>query len=163
MSTAIVIGVGNPVLADDAVGLVVARCVQNQLGSRSEVAVAEVYNGGLELMEAMAGYDRAYVIDAIVRGGRPGTIYRLGFDEVAATRNSSTTHNGSLSAAMELGRLSGVKLPGEVRVWAVEAGDVTTFCERLTTEAEAAVPVVAREIVSELSFSTGYRPRRLVE
>jgi hypothetical protein len=53
MATAIVIGVGNPVLADDAVGLVIARGVQNQLGSRSEVAVAEVFNGGLELMEAM--------------------------------------------------------------------------------------------------------------
>src|ERR1035441_6364328 len=163
MSTAIVIGVGNPVLADDAVGLVAARCVQNQLGARSEVAVAEVYNGGLELMEAMAGYDRAFVIDAIVRGGRPGTIYRLGIDEVATTRNTSTTHNGSLSAALELGRLSGVKLPVEVRIWAVEDGDVTTFCESLTAEAEAAVPVVVREIVSELFSSTGDCPRRLVE
>jgi hydrogenase maturation protease len=145
------------------VGLVAARCVQNQLGSESEVAVAEVYNGGLELMEAMAGYDRAFVIDAIVCGGRPGTIYRLGIDDVATTRNTSTTHNGSLSAALELGRLSGVKLPDEVRIWAVEAGDVTTFHEDLTPEVEAAVPVVAREIMRQLFSLTSVSPRRLAE
>lgn len=148
MATAIVIGVGNPVIADDALGLAAARCVRQQCPDG--VAVVEVYNGGLDLMEAMAGYDRAFVVDAIVRGGRPGTIYRLGISDVATTRNTSTTHNGSLATALELGRLSGVKLPAEVRIWAVEAGDVTTFCESLTPEAEAAVPVVAREIINEL-------------
>jgi hydrogenase maturation protease len=155
MASAIVIGVGNPVMADDALGLIAARSVARQLIARqldgqSGVAVAEVYNGGLELMEAMAGYDRAFVVDAIVAGGRPGTIYRLGIDEVATTRNSSTTHNGSLLTAMELGRLSGLQLPAEVRFWAVEAGDVTTFCEQLTAEVDAAVPVVAQEILREL-------------
>ena len=150
MATVIVIGVGNPVISDDGLGLAAVRCVRDQLACQSGVAVAEVYNGGLELMEAMVGYDRAFVVDAIVSGGRPGTIYRLGINNVATTRNTSTTHNGSLSAALELGRLSGVKLPGEVRIWAVEAGDVTTFREGLTPEVETAVPVVVREIMSEL-------------
>jgi len=148
MTTAIVIGVGNPVIADDAVGLVAAQYVRSHCPDG--VAVAEVYNGGLELMEAMAGYDRAFVVDAIVSGGSPGSIYRLGIEDVATTRNTSTTHNGSLRAAMELARLSGVKLPSEVRIWAVEAGDVTSFREGLSPEAEAAVPVVAAEILHEL-------------
>ncbi len=150
MMSSIVIGVGNPVIADDALGLEVARCLQKQLAGQSGVAVAEVYNGGLELMEAMAGYDRAFVVDAIVAGQTPGTIYRLGVEEVSVTRNTSTTHSGSLSAALELGRLTGVKLPMQVRIWAVEAGDVTTFCERLTPEVARAVPIVAAEIMSEL-------------
>jgi hydrogenase maturation protease len=132
------------------------------VAGRSEVKVAEVYNGGLELMEAMAGYDRAFVVDAIVAGGRPGTIYRLGIDDVANTRNTSTSHNGSLSEAMELGRLAGVKLPQFIAVWAVEAGDVTTFREGLTPEVEAAVPVVAGEIMNEL-FPNQRSSRRLVK
>jgi hydrogenase maturation protease len=116
--------------------------------------VVEVYNGGLELMEAMAGFDRAFVVDAIVAGRPPGTIHRLGVEEVACTRNSSTTHNGSLSVALELGQISGVKLPRVVRIWAVEAGDVSTFREGLTPEVEAAVPVVAAEIMRELCSSS---------
>lgn len=162
MTPSIVIGIGNPVIADDALGLVAVRCVREQLAGRSGAVVTEVYSGGLELMEAMAGYDRAFVVDAIVAGGRPGTIYRLGIDAVASTRNSSTTHNGSLSVAMELGRLAGVRLPGVVGLWAVEAGDVSTFREGLTPEVEAAIPVVVQEIMDEL-FPSERCSRRWVQ
>lgn len=163
MGAAIVIGVGNPVIADDALGLAAARRVRRQLGGRSGVAVAQVYSGGMELMEAMAGYDRAFVVDAIVSGGRPGTIYRLGVEQLAATRNSCTTHNGSLAAALELGRLSGLKLPSKVQIWAVEADDVSTFREGLTPDVEAALPVVAREILSELFSPPSDFPGRVIQ
>jgi hydrogenase maturation protease len=162
MTPSVVIGVGNPVISDDRLGLIAARHVRAQLNGRPGVRVTEVYNGGFELMEAMAGYDRAFIVDAMVGGGRPGTIYRLGIDEVAATRNTSTTHNGSLWEAIELGRLAGVKLPGVVAVWAVEAGDVTTFREGLTPEVEAAVPVVVGEIMKGL-FPHELSSRRLAK
>jgi hydrogenase maturation protease len=148
MASSIVIGVGNPVIADDAVGIETVRHLQRHLAGRGGISIVEIYNGGLELMEAMIGFDRAF--DAMVAGHKPGTIHRLGVDQLAASRNTSTTHNGSLSAALELGRATGVKLPGEVRIWAVEAGDVSTFCEQLTPEVRAAVPVVAGEILQEL-------------
>jgi hydrogenase maturation protease len=153
MARSIVIGVGNPVIADDAVGIEAVRLLRQQLAGMSGFTVAEVYNGGLELMEAMAGFDRAFVVDAMVAGHKPGTIHRLGVDQLADTRNTSTTHNGSLSAALELGRATGVNLPSDVRIWAVEAGDVTTFCEALTPDVRAAVPVVAAEIMHELLSS----------
>lgn len=162
MMSSIVIGVGNPVIADDALGLAVAHYLQKQLTGSSGITVTEVHNGGLELMESMAGYDRAFVVDAIVAGQPPGTIYRLGVDDVASTRNTSTTHNGSLSTALELGRLVGLKIPGVVRIWAVEAADVSSFCERLTPQVERAVPVVAAEIMSEL-FPHQPLPRRFAE
>ena len=160
MASSIVIGIGNPVIADDAVGIAIARYLQPRLADREGITVSEVYNGGLELMEAMAGYDRAFLADAIVTGSLPGTIFRLGIDEVAASRNSSTTHNGSLSVALELGRLACLSLPGEVKIWAVEAGDLTSFQEGLTPEVELAVPVVAAEIIRMLR-SDAIAPRRL--
>ena len=162
MLTSIVIGVGNPVIADDGLGLEVARTLQRQLSGRKGITVAEVYNGGLELMEAMAGFDRAFLVDAIFAGNPPGTISRLGIEAVATSRNTSTTHNGSLYAAMELGRLAGLKIPGVVRIWAVEAGDVTSFREGLTPEVERAVPIVAAEIMSAL-FPSQRLPRRFAE
>ena len=85
-------------------------------------------------MEAMAGYDRAIVIDAMVSGGRPGTIYRLGLEDLPKTRNTDSTHDASLPVALELGRRPGLQLPGDVRIWAVEAADVETFGERLTPD-----------------------------
>lgn len=162
MISSVIIGVGNPVIADDAVGLEVAHSLRKQLTGQSGITVTEVHNGGLELMEAMAGYDRAFVVDAIVAGHQPGTIYRLGVEDVAKTRNTSTTHNGSLFAAMELGRLAGLKIPSVVRIWAVEAADVTNFREGLTPEVERAVPIVTAEIMSELCPNQRL-PRRIAE
>lgn len=146
----VVIGVGNPTIADDALGIEVARWLRRELTGHWGITVSEVSNGGFELMEAMIGFDKAIVVDAIETGRTPGTIHRLCIDEIGMCRNTSTTHNGSIAVALEFGRLSGAKIPDSFRVWAVEAGDVSTFCEGLTPEVQRAVPVVAAEILHEL-------------
>jgi hydrogenase maturation protease len=160
MKSSVVIGVGNPAIADDAIGIEVARWLKKNLAGYPGITVSEVYNGGLELMEAMAGFDKAVLVDAIVTGSAPGTIHRVTLDEVATCRNTSTTHNGSISIALEFGRISGVKIPETIHVWAVEAGDVTTFREGLTAEVQEAIPIVAAEILQEL-FSHKYEAGRL--
>lgn len=160
MRSTVVIGIGNPVITDDGLGIEIARQVRHKIEDDRTVTVSEVYNGGIELMEAMAGFDQALVVDAIVTGTAPGTIHRLTIDQIAECRNISTTHNGSLSVALDLGRLSGVKLPDAVRIWAIEAGDVTTFREGLTSEVERAAKVVAAEILQDLS-SNQNESRRL--
>ncbi len=143
---AVIIGVGNPVRTDDAVGLRVAR----ELGGCG-VDVVELCAGGLRIMEAMAGYQRAVVVDAIERGGRPGSIYRFCEGQLPETRNTSSTHDGSLPAALALGRAAGLQIPAEIQFWAVEAGDVETFAETLTPAVEAAVGLVVEAIWNEVS------------
>lgn len=160
MRSSVVIGVGNPAVADDAIGIEVARWLKKDLAGCPGITVSEVYNGGLELMEAMAGDDTAVLVDAIVTGRAPGTIHRLNLDEIATCRNTSTTHNGSIAVALEFGRISGVKIPEMIHVWAIEAGDVTTFREGLTAEVQEAVPLVAAEILQEL-FAHKYEAERL--
>ena len=66
----LVLGLGNPILSDDGVGLRVARAVESQL-SQQEITVMETSMGGLSLLDLLTGYDRAIIIDAIqTRGGR---------------------------------------------------------------------------------------------
>ena len=71
----IIIGLGNPVLADDGVGLKIVACLAKRLRGQPGVAVTQLCCGGINLMEAMAGHDRAVIIDAITGGGgKPGTV-----------------------------------------------------------------------------------------
>ena len=70
----LVLGLGNPLLGDDAVGLKVAALVRERLDGAPGVDVLEEEAGGLRLMERMTGYDRAVLVDAAVTGGTPGTI-----------------------------------------------------------------------------------------
>jgi len=155
----IIIGIGNPVLADDSVGLKVVDRIEDRLQGRSGVALTRLCCGGIHLMEAMAGHERAIIIDAITGGGgAPGTVYTLGPDGFSQTRNVCSSHDASLSVALELGDAVGLPLPRDVRIWAVETEDVSTYSEVLTPEVERAVPVVVEHVVRDLDAASGVSP-----
>lgn len=155
MST-VVVGMGNPVLADDAVGLVIARRLRERLPGREDVEIVELHAGGLRLIEAVAGYRRAVVVDAMVSGGRAGKIHRLSPEELPRTRTAYSSHDGSLGAAWEFGRIAGLRFPAEIRIWAVEAADCESFRERLTPAVERA----AARVVEEIRQALGAGKRR---
>ena len=150
----IIIGLGNPVLTDDSVGLKISAALRQHLAGRPGVTTAELYSGGLRLVEAIAGFDRAIVLDAIVTGQPAGTIRKLGTAELPSTRSAYSAHDGSLPAALQMGRMAGLRLPDEIDIWAVEAGDVETFSESLTPAVARAVPQVVREVLDHLDLKT---------
>jgi len=158
VKSTVIIGLGNPVLADDSVGLRIVAELRRRLAGRSGVTTLELYSGGMWLMEAMAGHERAIVIDAMVSGGVAGAIYRLSLDDLPQTRTADSTHDASLPVALELGHAAGLQLPRDVRIWAVEAADVETFSVRLTPEVERAVPQVVERVLQDLDEAGAARP-----
>jgi hydrogenase maturation protease len=148
MST-VIIGIGNPVLSDDSVGLRIARELRHRVIAR-DVEIVELCTGGMRLVEAMAGYDRAIVVDAMESGARPGTVHQLDSAGLPMTRGAHSTHHGGLAEAMEVGRIAGLRIPGEIRVWGIEAADVETFSESLTPSVEEAVDTVVEGVLRSL-------------
>lgn len=149
----IIIGMGNSLLMDDGVGIQVVREVGNVLGNREDVELCELGTGGIRLMEAMAGFDRAWIVDAMVTGSAPpGTIRPFALSEFVTSKNTYSTHDTDLATALEMGRMAGIKLPEEVRIWGVEAQETDLFGEVLTEAVAAAVPEVVETILEELSF-----------
>jgi hydrogenase maturation protease len=151
MPGTVVVGVGNPVLTDDSVGIRVACLVGKSLAGRSDVTVRELCVGGMELMEALVGYDRAIIVDAMVGGGAPGTIYRSKPEAFFESRNSSCAHNATLGEALEVGRAVGLPLPGTIEIVGIEPEDVSTFGETLTVRVADAVPRVVCELLERLA------------
>lgn len=146
----LVLGLGNPILSDDAIGLHVARALRPLFEGHPMVDVGEDTWGGLRLMERLEGYDRAIVIDAMCSGAPPGTIRLLSPDDVP-TQHSTSLHDISLPVALELGRRAGAPVPGsaDITLVGIEAIDVLSFGEELSPSVEAAVPK-AVEIVQAL-------------
>ena len=140
----LVIGLGNPLISDDSVGLRVVDRLRSLLAGRHNVDVVEDYWGGLRLMERMIGYDSAIVIDAICTGATPGTIHHLTVDMVA-TQKSASAHDVNLPTALEFGRQAGASLPSDdnIRLLGVEAEDVTNFNDRCTPSVAAAIDPAA--------------------
>jgi hydrogenase maturation protease len=85
----LVLGLGNDLLADDAVGILVVQTLKEQIGEQADVIAASVH--GLGLLDLFIGYDRAILIDAIQTGRfAPGTILKLSNNDLESIRAPSS-------------------------------------------------------------------------
>lgn len=155
----IVIGLGNPILGDDGIGWIVAAEVKKHFSSspdlslrtEGDVEVDCLSLGGLSLMERLAGYDRAILVDAFVCEETAGSVLISALDALPedSAFHLTSVHDMSLQAAMKLGRQMGVNLPEDVTVVGISAKHVYDFSEELSPPVMSAIPK-ATEIVVEL-------------
>lgn len=147
----VIIGMGNRLLSDDGVGYAVAVAVAARLKGRMNLAVTELHTGGIRLMEAMAGFRRAVVVDAMLSGAPPGTVRRFDPRDFVTTKNTFSSHDTDFATAYDLGRMTGVPLPEQVSFWGIEAREFDLFGERFTDEVAAALPEAVKLIVAEIA------------
>lgn len=148
----VVLGLGNPVLSDDSVGLKVARKVREMV-KWQDVEIIETTAAGLDFLEILTGYDKAILIDAIqTADGCPGQVTRLNLDSIAFTRHASSPHDVNLATALELGSKLQIDLPKDITIFAVEAGDVVTLGETCTEAVENAIPGCVEMVIKELAL-----------
>jgi hydrogenase maturation protease len=146
----LVLGLGNPILSDDGVGIRVAQEVGEKLKD-PQVTVAETSGAGLSLLDSIAGYDKVIIIDAIqTREGNTGQIYRIGPEDFSPTKHFSSPHQINLATALELGKMLDLAMPPTITIFAVEAKDITSFSEKCTPEVEKTIPEVVKMVLQEL-------------
>jgi len=158
----LVMGMGNPYLRDDAVGIRLAAFLRRQLGRASGVSwLEECSAGGLEILDRVAGHDRLVLLDSIRAGGEPGSWYRFDGRSLRETMNLRNVHDTNLATALELGRRLGLRVPRdqEVHVFAVEVEDNRTFDAAMTEALEERFQEYASEICAEVASLLG-TPRR---
>jgi hydrogenase maturation protease len=150
----LVLGLGNPLLRDDAVGIRVAERLKPLLADEVDIEVDVDYWGGLRLMERMVGYERAIVIDAILSGAEPGTLHVLSPGELP-TQRSASAHDVNLLTALKFGRQAGVVLPADddITLIGIEAVETIEFGEELTAEVAAAIPKAVEVVLQLLDLS----------
>lgn len=150
----LILGLGNPILTDDGVGILAAREIEARLNGNEDVDVSEVSVGGLRLMESMIGYDRVILIDAIqTDGGEPGAVYRMSLEElseISPTQHSASPHDASLTTALQAARSMGFDLPGSITVYAIEVENLWEFGEQPTQRVGEAIPRVVKAVLEEL-------------
>ncbi|MGB9633171.1 MAG: hydrogenase maturation protease [Chloroflexaceae bacterium] len=162
----LVLGLGNPILTDDSVGVRVAEEVRAALAPRPEapVVVETASVGGLALMEMLIGYDRAILIDALCRGDQaPGSLLRLTLRDVQAlspTERSVSPHDTSLGVALDLGQQMGLPLPAEIVIYAITVTEVLDFGEEPTPPVAAAIPAAVDAVLAEVLARGGVEVSR---
>jgi hydrogenase maturation protease len=150
-----VVGLGSPIMCDDAVGLRVSEEI-----SRKGLEGVECFQeaiGGLDILPVIEGYDYAVIVDAIqTMEYEPGTILlytEKDFEEEVA---EAATHDVNLPTALKIGRrMEGHVMPKEVRFVAIEVADIKTMSETMTPPVEEAVPSAVEAVLHTIRVMTG--------
>jgi hydrogenase maturation protease len=150
----ILLGMGNPILSDDAVGVRLARDIGKRLTGSPKVSIVEECSvGGLNILDLVEGFDRLIVLDSIrTTGGIPGEWHRFTSEALRGTMHLNNVHDANFATALELGRRMGMRLPswGDIHIFAVEVQDNETFSEVMTGPLERAYPLYSMDIFEEI-------------
>jgi len=124
-----VIGCGNPSRRDDGVGIVVAQRLAAALTpeQRRSVTVVDAGTDGMGVLLLTGGASALILVDASQSGSEPGTIYEVPGSELErAPAPSFTLHDFRWDHALHAGRrFHGDRFPADVRVFLIEAADLS--------------------------------------
>jgi len=134
----LVLGLGNDILADDAVGVLAARALADRRGAA--VDVKETAEHGLALLDHLIGYERVIFLDAIQTGSNePGTILEIDPASLSAVYAPSP-HYAGLPELLAIAEGLKLDFPRHFRIFAVEIADALTLGGAMTPAVRAAIP-----------------------
>ena len=135
-----VLGLGNEILGDDALGILVAREAEARFGK--DVEVVSSSQAGFHVMDELLGVSRLLVVDSIQTGAaKPGTFYVLDEHAIPPVPGVSS-HSLGIFEVLAVARRLGLPVPAECVILAVEVADCTTVGGSMHPDVAAAIPVV---------------------
>jgi hydrogenase maturation protease len=149
MGKILFLGIGNSILTDDGAGIKVIEKIKELVGNNKELDFDTGNVNSFRLIDIMEGYSKVVIVDAIKRGGKAGTLYKIPFQQLADKAGSSSVHTIDLATAIKFGKEMRMSMPQEISIYGIEVEDTETFSENLTPEVKKAIPSLAREILSK--------------
>ena len=144
----LVLGLGNDILTDDAVGLLVARELAVRFKDHPDIAVRETTEMGLALLDELADFDAVILVDAVQTGRvPPGTIHECDIAELPEV-TATSPHFIGVGETLGFGRRLGLAMPGRVRVVAIEVADPYTLGTEPTELVRKAVALAVERVVA---------------
>lgn len=150
----VVLGLGNPLRRDDAVGLKIAADVERMLLEKPlpGVRVLTSARAGFELIDLLAGATHAVIVDCLeLPDPTPGKVHRLSLEAFAGSARLVGMHEISVADALELARRLKIQMPRTVEIVAIEALDTYTLSEEMDPRVAAAVEPAARSVLGTVT------------
>lgn len=145
----LVLGLGNLVMTDDALGSLVVRSLAQRFAFPEEVELLDGGTLGLDLLPRLEKITKLLVVDALEMGAEPGTLFRLEGEAVPrAFANKLSVHQMGLQDLLAVAELQG-HLPPELIVWGAQSASIemgTELSEALTPALEKVVAAVVEEL-----------------
>ena len=140
---------GNELRGDDGFGIAVLRRLEAMQPPVPDLRLIEVGTAGLRLaQELLSPCDRLIVVDAIHKGGPPGSVYVLQVADIPDP-GEIDMHLAVPARALAVAKSLGA-LPPETFLVGCEPLEIDELTMELSPPVRAAVDVAARHVVSLL-------------
>jgi hydrogenase maturation protease len=151
---AVVLGIGNTILTDEAAGVRAAMALADAYRIPDNVQVIDGGTSGMEMIEDLSDLDLLVVIDVVKTGAAPGTVVKIAGDDIPVFfRRKLSPHQIALPDVLASLELLGT-MPREIVVLGVEPVSLELGMEMTPTVAEK-IPKLVDMALAELA-ARGY-------
>ena len=150
------IGLGNPIVGDDGVGIKVVDFIQETLSLPTSVEViGDVSVGGIGLVELFKGYDKIILVDSIQTGNYPkGTVVLLKPEDFTSALHVSDFHNMDFFTALEFCNKVHDDIPEDIIILGIEIINVLEFSDELSKELKSKFDEIVKQVYNVILQET---------
>jgi hydrogenase maturation protease len=141
----LVLGIGNIILGDEGVGVHVVEQMRNT-PLPDDVELVDGGTSGAGLVDEIAGRRKLIVVDAMKADVAPGTVYRLGMDDLLREADRLSLHEFGLTDTLMMAKHLGCA-PEEVVIFGVQPKEIRVGLD-LSPEVASIVP----DLISVVAF-----------
>ncbi len=149
-----VMGFGNPVRSDDAIGIYVIEALQKKLGEVENLKILDMGTSAFEVLFQLQGQERIILIDGVINTGEPiGTLFKVPAAEVESAPQDdpmvflhSIKWDQGLSYAK---KILGEAYPKDIHVYLIAIDNIKLEID-LSSEAKMAGDKVVELVIEDL-------------
>ncbi len=156
MKPILVLGLGNPLQGDDAVGSAVAQGLENMVAPvPDDVEIMDGGTPGIGLLNLIEGRRRVIIVDAAAMQQPPGMVVRFTPEQVnlEESKRLFSLHASGIAESLALARALNLALP-ELVVFGVQPGRIE-WGQGLSEPVQAALPRVIEMVAREIGANHG--------
>jgi len=145
----LLLGVGNVLLSDEGLGVRLVEELRRRYRFSPDVELIDGGTLGIDLLYFIEGFDRLLLVDAVLGGSPPGTLYRFEGEEVKAYfRKKVSAHELGIQEVLAIAQMLG-KAPKEIVLLGMEPESLEIsleLSESVRSRFEELISAVLREL-----------------
>ncbi|MDR2726906.1 MAG: HyaD/HybD family hydrogenase maturation endopeptidase [Deltaproteobacteria bacterium] len=145
----LILGVGNILLSDEGLGVRAVDYLREHAALPAHIRLLDGGTLGIRLMPVLTDCDMLLILDAVLGGAEPGSLYRLEGEDLRRSLSfRDSMHQTDLADTLLMCELAGHR--PETVVLGLEPADITTLNDALTPVIRERLPMLAEATLTEL-------------
>ena len=152
----VIIGLGNPIVGDDAIGIRVVESIKDNFPTLDKTDIlADVSIAGINLVELFRGYDRVILVDSIQTGQySKGTVVNLNKEDFSLASHTSGYHNMDIFTALEFSSRMYGDIPTNIKIIGIEIENPMEFSDELSLEIQDIFEKIVNQVYQIITNET---------